>query len=201
MIFQCGDLERALRTPELMWDARAHAERCEACRMQMYLWTEISRVAPQLHQEWESEQLWPRIRERLALEPERHPARRPWWVLAVAATVMLAAILTVPRQSAPPASRELLTDAALQEVQRAEAAYDRSIANLAAVAGPELEQSPSPLAAAYREKLTMLDSAIAELKSTAAQNQHNAYLRTELASLYSEKKKTLQEWMNDAKRN
>jgi hypothetical protein len=47
----------------------------------------------------------------------------------------------------------------------------------------------------------MLDSAIGELKSTAAQNQHNAYLRTELASLYSEKKKTLQGWMNDAKRN
>jgi hypothetical protein len=201
MIFQCGDLERALRTPELMPDARAHAERCEACRMQIYLWTEISRVAPQLHQEWESGQLWPRIRERLASEPERRPARRPWWVLAVAATLMLAAVLAVPRHSAPPASRELLTDAALQEVQRAEAAYDRSIANLAAVAGPELERSPSPLAAAYREKLTMLDSAIAELKSTAAQNQHNAYLRTELASLYSEKKKTLQGWMNDAKRN
>jgi hypothetical protein len=201
MIFQCSDLERALRSPELMPDARAHAERCEACRMQMYLWTEISRVAPQLHEEWESEQLWPRIRERLALEPERRPAYRPWWVLAVAATVMLAAVLAVPRNSAPPASRELLTDAALQEVQRAEAAYDRSIAKLAAVAGPELERSPSPLAAAYREKLTMLDSAIAELKSTAAQNQHNAYLRTELASLYSEKKKTLQDWMKDAKRN
>jgi hypothetical protein len=113
--------------------------------------------------------------------------------------VALAMVLLSPRQS-PPARRELLTDAALSEVEQAEAAYARSIANLAAAAGPELQRSPSPLAAAYREKLTLLDSAIAELKSTAAQNPYNTYLRTELASLFSEKKKTLEDWMNDAKR-
>jgi hypothetical protein len=154
-----------------------------------------------LHEDWESPQLWPRIRERLATEPERRPKQRPWWVLAVAAMAVLAAVLAMPRQSQRPASRELLTDAALQEVQQAEAVYDRSIANLAATVGPQLERSPSPLAAAYREKLTMLDSAIEGLRSAAAQNKYNAYLRTELASLYREKKKTLQEWMNDAKRN
>jgi len=205
MIFQCGDLERALRTPELMPDARVHAEQCEQCREQLYLWKEISRLAPELHEEWESAQLWPRIRESLAAEPERRPKQRPWWVLAVAATVALAALLTMPlvtpRQTPRPASPELLSDAALEEVQRAEAAYARSIDRLAAVAGPELERSPSPLAAAYREKLKLLDSDIAELKSAASHNRYNAYLRTELASLYGEKTKTLQEWMNDAKRN
>jgi hypothetical protein len=202
MIFQCDDLERALRTPELMPDARAHAEKCEACRMQLYLWAEISRVAPQLHEEWESGLLWPRIRASLAAEPPRKPKQRPWrWVLAVAATIVLAAVLATPRQGARPASPQLLTDAALGEVEQAEAAYARSIDKLAAAAGPALQRSQSPLAAAYREKLTLLDSAIAELKSNVAHNQYNAYLRTELASLYSEKKKTLQEWMNDAKRN
>lgn len=201
MIFQCGDLERALRVPELMPDARAHAETCAACRHQLYLWTEISRLAPQLHEEWESEALWPSIRARLAAEPPRKPKARPWrWTLAVAATIVLAVVLSSPRHTAT-ASRELLTDTALQQVQQAEAAYARSIASLAAVAGPELERSSSPLAAAYREKLTLLDSAIAELRTTAAQNPYNAYLRSELASLYSEKKKTLQEWMNDAKHN
>jgi len=118
---------------------------------------------------------------------------------------LLAALLTMPlvtpRQTPRPASPELLSDAALEEVQRAEAAYARSIDRLAAVAGPELERSPSPLAAAYREKLKLLDSDIAELKSAASHNRYNAYLRTELASLYGEKTKTLQEWMNDAKRN
>jgi hypothetical protein len=202
MIFQCGDLERALRTPDLMPDARAHAERCDECRMQLSLWTEISRLAPALHEEWESPDLWPRIRATLASEPPR-AVRGRWrvhWALAIAAMVVLAVVLVTPRQSAPGTSRELLTDSALEQVQQAETAYAKSIANLAAVAGPQLERSPSPLAAAYREKLLMLDSAIAELKSTAAQNPYNAHLRTELASLYSEKKRTLQEWMNDAKR-
>lgn len=206
MIFQCGDLERALRTPELMPDARAHAEGCEPCRQQLYLWAEISRLAPQLHEEWESARLWPRIRASLAAEPERRGTQRPWqWVLAVAATVVLAVLLATPRATAPrssePASRELLSDAALQEVEQAEAAYDRSIAKLAAAVGPGLERSPSPVAAAYREKLILLDSAIAAMKSTTEENRRNAYLRTELASLYGEKKKTLQEWMEYAKRN
>ena len=77
MIFQCDDLERALRTPELMPDARAHAETCEACRIQLSLWTEISRLAPQLHEEWESPELWPRIRATLAAEPPRKPKLPP----------------------------------------------------------------------------------------------------------------------------
>ena len=86
MIFQCGDLERALRTPELMPDARAHAENCQECRYQIYLWTEISRLAPQLHEEWESAQLWPRIRADLAAQPPQKRNPQPWrWVLAVAA--------------------------------------------------------------------------------------------------------------------
>jgi len=207
MIFQCSDLERALRTPELMPDARAHAERCAPCRLQLSLWTEISRVAPQLHEEWGHDEgapdsLWPKIRASLAAEPARRPKRQLWqWALAVAAMVAVAVVLLAPRQGARPDSRELLTDAALQEVQQAEAAYARSIDKLAAAADPGLERSPSPLAAAYREKLTLLDSAIAELKNHSARNRYNAYLRTELASLYGEKKKTLQEWTDYAKRN
>jgi len=203
MIFQCGDLERALRTPELMPDARAHAERCEHCRTQLYLWAEISRVAPELHQDWESDRLWPRIQASLMAEPVKARSRFSPFLrltLAAAATIALAVVLLYPRHTMPPAD-ELLTDAALSQVQQAEAAYAASIANLAAVAGPELQKSPSPLSAAYREKLTMLDSAIAALKTTAAQNPYNAYLRSELASLYGEKKRTLEEWMKDAKRN
>ena len=202
MIFQCGDLERALRHPELMPDARAHAEKCETCRRELHLWAEISRVAPELHEEWESETLWPRIRAGLAAEPVRRSGPRVWqWALAAAAVVTLAVVLLLPHRGAVPATPELLTDAALQEVQQAENAYTRSIDKLAAAAGPGLEQSPSPVAAAYREKLTLLDSAISEAKANAAQNRYNAYLRTELGTLLSEKQKTLQDWMNYAKRN
>jgi hypothetical protein len=201
MILECGDLERALRTPELMPDMRAHAEQCAACREQLYLWSEISRLAPGLHQEWESPFLWSRIQANLAADPIHH--RAPWgrWALAAAGVVVLAAAMLQPWRSAKPANRELLTESALQEVQQAETAYARSIEKLSAVAAQNLERSSSPLAAAYREKLTLLDSGIAELKATVESNRYNTYLRTELAALYKQKQQTLQEWSLNANRN
>ena len=200
MILECGDLDRALRTPELMPDMRAHAEQCAACREQLYLWDEISRLAPGLHEEWESPFLWPRIQANLAAEPTHR--RTPWWrwALAAAALVILAAMLQTWR-SGKPANRELLTESALQEVQQAESAYARSIEKLSALAAQNLEHSSSPTAAAYRERLTMLDSGIAELKATVENNRYNTYLRMELASLYRQKQQTLQEWLQNANHN
>ena len=87
------------------------------------------------------------------------------------------------------------------EVQLAESAYARSIEKLSAVAGESLQKSPTPLADAYREKLVLLDSAIADLKANVEHNRYNVYLQTQLASLYREKQKTLQEWLENAKRN
>ena len=201
MILQCGDLERALRTPELMPDMRAHAENCVACAEQLHLWNEISRVAPQLRQEWESPFLWQRIEANLAAEvkPRRLPVWR--WAFGAAAVVALAMLMLVVWRPGRPESRELLTEKALSEVEQAETAYAKSIEKLAGVAAKDLERSSSPLAAAYREKLALIDSAIAELKTNVERNRYNTYLRTELASLYQEKQRTLQEWMRNENRN
>jgi hypothetical protein len=200
MILECGDLERALRTPELMPDMRAHAEQCAACREQLYLWDEISRLAPGLHEEWESPFLWPRIQANLAAEPTHR--RTPWWRWAVAgAALMVLVAMLQPWRIGKSANRELLTESALQEVQLAEGAYTRSIEKLSALAAQNLEHSSSPTAAACREKLTMLDSGIAELKATMENNRHNTYLRMELASLYRQKQQTLQEWLQNANHN
>ena len=206
MILECSDLERALRTPELMPDMRAHAEQCAACREQLYLWGEISRLAPGLHEEWESPFLWRRIQANLAAEPGTSASRPLWgrWALAAAALVVLAAAMLQPWRSGKrrPADRELTYgEAHLQEVQQAEKAYARSIEKLSAVASQDLERSSSPLAAAYREKLTLLDSGIAELKATVESNRYNTYLRTELAALYRQKQQTLQEWLQNANHN
>jgi hypothetical protein len=201
MIFQCDDLERALRSPELMPDALAHAKHCQRCREELYLWNEISRIAPQLHHEWESPSLWPRIRADLEATPAGRPARFWRWSLSAAAVVAMALALSHPWSGGKPQSRQFLTDDALRDVERAEAAYARSIERLTEVAGPGLEQSSTPLAAAYREKLVVLDSAITDLKANVAGNQYNVYLQNQLASLYREKQKTLQEWLEDAKGN
>ena len=202
MIFQCQDLDRALATPDLMPDARAHARDCMRCAEQLFLWAEISRLAPQLRAEWDSPELWPRVRSALLKAPAPH-RRVPVWrcALAAAAVLTLALALSQPRRGASPNAREFLTQDALREVQQAEAAYSRSIGRLSAVAGPSMEQSPTPLAALYREKLLVLDSAIADLKQNVDRNPYNVYLQGQLASLYRQKQNTLQEWMENANRN
>jgi hypothetical protein len=184
-----------------MPEMRAHAAQCEACGRQLYLWSEISRLAPELHREWESPFLWQRIRSALAAEvPARQPAAAWRWILAAAAVALLAVWLSKPWQSGRP--RDLLTEAAFQDVQQTEAAYTHSIDRLSVLAAAGLQQSPSPLAAAYREKLVLLNSAIADLKANAENNRYNAYLQAELASLYRDKQKTLQDWLTqNAKRN
>lgn len=202
MIFQCQDLDRALATPELMPDARAHAERCQRCAEQLFLWAEISRIAPQLREEWDSPTLWPRIQSALAATPAPRRPLSTWrWALAAAAVLTLALALSQPWRGTVPRTRQFLTQDALREVQQAEAAYSRSIDKLSALAGPALEDSPSPLAAVYREKLLVLDSAISDLKANVEGNRYNVYLQGQLASLYREKQQTLREWVENANRN
>jgi hypothetical protein len=49
----------------------------------------------------------------------------------------------------------------------------------------------------YREKLLLLDSAIAECRDRIDRNRFNARLRRELLSLYQEKQLTLQQVMKE----
>jgi hypothetical protein len=148
--------------------------------------------------------LWDRIRTDLAAAA---PARKTvpiWqWTMAAAAVLILAVSLSLahPWRNRPSTNADFLTDDALREVQQAESAYTRSIARLSAIAGKSLDQSSSPLAGAYREKLLLLDSAIADLRANVETNRYNVYLQNQLASLYREKQKTLQEWLENAKHN
>jgi len=208
MNFDCSRLDDALREddPELMAAAREHAASCEACRLQLQSWGEISVAARELHHEWESPGLWDRIEASLPARPSRFRLSYPGWRLfASAAAVLLLTVSSlwlILRPAAPrpvtTASRQFLTEQALQEVQVSEAAYVRSIDRLAKIAEPVLDQSPSPLVANYREKLTVLDAAIADLKDNLERNRLNARLSTELVSLYQEKQKTLQEVLQNA---
>lgn len=161
---------------------------------------ELSRIAAQLHREWDSPDLWSRIEDRIQVGQAIPPANKWPLALAVAATVLLGLLLSQPllHRQTPSA---LLTDEAFREVQQAETAYVRSIDKLSAMAAPTLDRSPAPLAAAYRQKLDVLDSAIDELKRTAEGNRYNTYVETQLASLYHEKQKTLQDWLHNATQN
>ena len=163
---------------------------------------DLERLAKELHEEWDSPSLWPRIQAEIS--PVRKPT--PWWQFAMAAAAVLALGVALvqlwPRPAAVQQSdAAFLTRETLREVEESEAAYVRSINKLAALAGPSLQNASTPLAAAYREKLLLIDQSIAELKTHAEDNTYNVYLRTQLASLYHEKQSTLEEWLKNAKSN
>ncbi|MBV9759029.1 MAG: anti-sigma factor [Acidobacteriaceae bacterium] len=217
MRFECGDLDRALSTPELMAEAREHLKGCAACRREYRLWTEISAAAKELHEEWESPELWRRIRESIDAEPKPKPIWwKEWRTWAIAAVVLIGVVgLAVMRpwgRATGPASpessavelnagnRDFLTEQALKEVEKTENAYRQSIDKLSKLAEPELS-SASPVAVNYREKLVMLDSAISETRANLDQNRFNLRLQTELANLYQEKQQTLRELLTRDQKN
>jgi len=165
---------------------------------------ELEQLARELHKEWDSPSLWPNIRRTLESERKIHNST-PRWQAALAVAAMLAITVAlaqfIPLRVRQPRNEDFLTRQTLREVERSEAAYARSIQKLAAIVGPSLEKSSTPLAAAYREKLVVLDSAIDELQAEMSGNPYNNYLRNQLASLYREKQATLEEWLKNAKDN
>jgi hypothetical protein len=174
----------------------------------------LSDAARELHQEWDSPHLWPQIRESLetAQSLRRNPGfrwRTSWAPLAAMLTLALLAGVgmwksrgrSMPAASAPEqaaAARVFLNEQALREAEQAEQAYVRSIERLQALAEPDLRRTRSPLMASYSEKLRELDAAIDELRANVEDNRFHAHLRLELASLYQEKQRTLQEVLTNA---
>jgi hypothetical protein len=219
MKFECGDLERALEVSELMPEAREHLKQCPKCRREYRLWNEISNTARQLHEEWDTPALWSRIQTTLEAEPKpwKPPAwKQHWKVWSIAAAIVITAgLLLLSRvektgqapattniaHSKGPADRDFLTEQALQEVQRTEAAYRNSIDKLSQLAQPKLADRSSPLVANYQEKLLLLDSAISDTRANLSHNRFNVRLQTELADLYREKQQTLQELLTRDQKN
>ncbi len=214
MKFECGDLERAFSNPDLMPEAVAHIKACEACRLEYKLWMDISSTARELHEEWESPNLWGRIR--LELESEARRIRKPLWRnAALWAAVAAALVITVSpilishraRQPFPPeaattgADRDFLTEQALADVEKTETAYRKSIDHLAHLAEPKLADGTSLAAVNAREKLLMIDSAIADTRTSVASNRFNLHLQSTLAELYREKQQTLKELLTSDKAN
>ncbi len=216
----CRDLERALESgaPGLLEAVEEHARDCAACAGELAEWRRLSAAAPSLRVRWSSPELWPSIRQRLAEESakpagsESVPSTSWLRLLPAGALIALFAIATaglwVFRNSGgrdPLASRwettrdPILADAAADEVEAAEKGYVESIEKLSRLAAPKLQAASSPLALNYREKLAVLDSAIADLKSSIEQNRYNTHLRRELLAAYREKQRTLQDLMKEVK--
>jgi hypothetical protein len=211
MKFECGDLERALANSDLFPEAREHLKTCAVCRREYRLWNDISSVARELHEEWDTPALWPTIRQ--AIEAERKPERiwwKQWKTWAAAAALAIAIVVpvglwrhsvaTAPAARTQSSTPDFLTERALREVEKSEAAYRQSIARLSQLAAPKLSEPSSPEVANEKERLALLDSAIAETRASVASNRFNIRLQTALADLYRQKQETLRDLLShDAK--
>jgi hypothetical protein len=214
----CADLERALSggEPEVLAAFEAHAHGCRACAAALAGWRRIAEAAPSLRKSWDSPELWPAIRQRLAEEsqsPAVRRAPRAWlrWVPAGALAALFgiaAAGLWVFRDSGgrdplvahwQTTKDPILADDAADEVEEAEKGYVESIEKLSRLAEPRLSAASTPIELNYRERLAVLDSAIADLRSSIEQNRYNTHLRRELLAVYREKQKTLQDLMKEVK--
>ena len=216
MKFECRDLESILRgqDEEQLEAAAVHAETCPQCRAQLQLWNEISAAAKLLHRNWDSPDLWPRIHQALTAEsqePAKEPAFRRifgglgnWQALMAGLALLLilgAGTWTIVSNIGPPAEEDgrLLTEAALSEVEKAETAYIRSIERLSKLVEPRVQRASSPILVSYREKLMLIDAAIAACQANIESNRFNAHLRSELLAIYRDKEATLQSVIREGK--
>jgi hypothetical protein len=216
MKVECKDLERVLREqePAELAALERHAKECAACAEELEAWNELSTAAPMLQHREESPRLWTKVKAQLeeeALNEKERSARWSFawmwqgfaahWQAAVATAALVALTVTggwllsqrgQPVRVTDDAQRRLLTDKALKDTESAEAVYVQSIEKLAALAQPKLEKADTPLLANYREKLLVLDAAIADCRRQAEGNKYNAHVRLELTAMYQEKQRTLE---------
>lgn len=170
---------------------------------------ELSAAARRLHREWESPELWPAIAAEIAGidRAERNAAmrRRQWQTLAAAAALVLAvtaSVLVIRERAArvgettspaAHASEWSLSDAALSDVERAEARYVAAIEVLARKVSARSQTTASPVLAHLRERLLVIDIAIEDCRGEIERNRYNTHLRRQLLSMYQEKRRTLEQ--------
>ena len=168
---------------------------------------ELTAAARTLHREWDSPELWPAIARaiRESESPQRSPVGyRPWmaWAAAAALVVATAATFVVLRGGlvrdtsvidTASAGERLLSDEALSDLEQAEMRYIAAIEALADTVAPAANAPASPLAANLRERLLIIDGAIAECRAAIERNRFNAHLRRQLLTIYQEKRHTLEQ--------
>lgn len=202
MTLTCQQIDDLLfdASPLAMETAARHAAGCDSCAETLASWEELSVTARSLRTTWQNDMLWPRIDRAIRAEKKR-PVR---WLGQIAAAVALTVGLGAPvyytlrvqnREAA--FDQTILRVSAMDEVERAEREHVRAIANLEKLAGGRLEDAQSPLMISYKEKLMLLDDAIAECETNIQRNRQNAHLRRQLLAMYSEKQQTLEDVLRE----
>jgi hypothetical protein len=179
--------------------AAQHAKGCPACAEKLASWNEISETARGMHASWSNDMLWPRIQSAIIADTRRSRARV--WQIAAALLIFAALGAIVWRANDRMRSAEfdnaILRASAVDQVEAAERAHIVAIDNLEKLTQPKLEDPSTPLLVSYKEKLMLLDDAIAECQASIDRNRQNAHLRRQLLAIYSEKQRTLQDVLRE----
>lgn len=163
---------------------------------------ELSAAARAMHREWHSPDLWPRIAAGISRQNEERPgAGSDWWRIVAAAAVIIAALgsswLGWRRFAQGPedqaAAQRLLTEEALATIEQSETQYIQAIDELTRLTAPKIEMPDSPLLVNLRDRLALIDAAIAEYRAEVDRNRFNAHLRRQLLWIYQEKRRTLEQ--------
>lgn len=203
MNIDCSHLDDLLfdATPLSMRTAEEHAAKCASCAEKLEAWNDISATAKSMQTTWQNDLLWPRIERSLREEKRRSPLRGLSRIAAVALlTIGLGSTLWFTmREQVREAkfSEKIIRNSAIDEVDEAEQVHVRAIAKLQKLADAKLESSDAPLMVSYKEKLMLLDEAIAECQVNIDRNRQNAHLRGQLLAMYSEKQQTLKDVLRE----
>jgi hypothetical protein len=204
MSITCNQLDDLLLEgdPFSLEAAARHAQSCDLCAQKLAGWNEISATARGLRETWVNDLLWPRIERGIRNERRngRQSTRTRVW--QIAASLLLFALgvtawIAQRRMHAADFDQAIIRASAIDEVERAEKAHIAAINHLETLASAKLDQPSTPLLVSYKEKLMMLDDAIAQCQTAIDKNRQNAYLRTQLLTMYSEKQRTLQDVLRE----
>jgi hypothetical protein len=203
MNIQCSQLDDLLLEGDTfsMQTAARHAQGCPPCLEKLTAWNEISDTARDLKASWNSDLLWPRIER--ALKAEQRSSFRSQWLRIAAAVVLTTGIavttLFVVREGSQDAvfEKKIINVAAMDDADRAQAQHEAALARLEKLAEERLEDADAPLMISYKEKLMLLDDAIAECQTNIERNRQNAHVRKQLLAMYSEKQRTLQDVLRE----
>lgn len=198
MNIQCSELDNLLMEGDAfsMETAQRHAADCAACSLTLASWNEISDTARGMRASWSNDMLWPRIERSLRVEQRRS---RSWmWQIAAALVLFVGLGSIVWRvYEERHADDYLLRANAVDQVEQAERQHVQAIDRLQKLTSTKLDDPATPLLVSYKEKLMLLDDAIAECQTAIDRNRHNAQLRNQLLAIYSEKQRTLQDVLRE----
>jgi len=183
-----------------MQAAAIHATNCGDCAELLADWNDISTTARDLRTTWSSDTLWPRIERKL--RSERGAPRTRWMQIAAAVAIMIAlgvmsAFALREHNEQRDFEKRIYADNVMNDVEKAEQAHVAAIERLEKLADPKLEQPGSPLMVSYKEKLVLLDDAIAECQTNIERNRRNAHLRRQLLAIYDAKQQTLHDVLRE----